>query len=181
MIICVTGKMAAGKNFISSKFEEQGWISHDADKDVHYAIELAKENILDEFQELAEKKGLVIQNSDGSLNRKELGKLLFSDAKLLKKQENIVYPYVIQLTKDFIQQNKDRNIVLNVTLLYKTPELLSLCSKIVYVKAPLIKRIVRAKKRDHLSYYQILKRFYAQRNLYTNYKKTGIPIEIIKN
>ena len=181
MIICVTGKMAAGKNYICSQYEKQGWLCKDADKDVHQAIELAKNDILAAFGTKAKEMNLKIQNNDGTLNRKELGKLLFTSPELLKKQEQIVYPYVISITKDFIAANKDKNIILNATLLYKTPELLSLCDSIVYVKANLIKRIIRARKRDKLPFLQIFKRFYSQRNLYKEYKKTGIQIKTVKN
>lgn len=173
--------MAAGKNYICSQYEKQGWLSKDADKDVHKAIELAKSDILTAFEPKAKEMNLQIQNADGTLNRKELGKLLFSSPELLKQQEQIVYPYVISITKDFIEANKDKNIILNATLLFKTPELLSLCDSIIYVKANLIKRILRARKRDHLPFLQIFKRFYSQRNLYKEYKKTGIKIETIKN
>ena len=181
LILCVTGEMAAGKNYICSQYEKQGWLCKDADKDVHQAIELAKNDILAAFGTKAKEMNLKIQNNDGTLNRKELGKLLFTSPELLKKQEQIVYPYVISITKDFIAANKDKNIILNATLLYKTPELLSLCDSIVYVKANLIKRIIRARKRDNLPFLQIFKRFYSQRNLYKEYKKTGIQIKTVKN
>lgn len=181
MILCVTGKMASGKNYISSQYEKQGWLCKDADKDVHKAIELAKADILSAFGEKAKSMNLQLLNSDGTLNRKELGKLLFTDSALLKKQEEIVYPYVISMTKEFIKENPEKNIILNATLLFKTPELLDLCDSIIYVKASFLKRFMRARKRDKLPFNQILKRFYSQRNLYKEYKKTGVKIQIVKN
>lgn len=181
MIICLTGPMASGKNYIASKMESEGWISKDADKDVHIAIEMAKNDILNAFKDEADKKNINILNSDGTLNRRELGKLLFSDEKLLHQQEQIVYPYVIKLTKEFIENNKGKNLILNATLLFNTPELLELCDKIYYVKSSLLKRIIRAKKRDKLPFFQILKRFYSQKDLLRKYKKTGKEIVIIDN
>lgn len=181
MIICVTGKMAAGKNYICSQYEKQGWLCRDADKDVHQVIELAKDDILKAFAHKAEKAGLKIQNHDGSINRRELGKLLFSSPELIKQQEEIIYPYITKLTKQFIQENQGKNIVLNATLLFKTPELLSLCDYVVYVKANVFKRFMRARKRDHLPVKQIFKRFYSQRNLFRDYKKTGVNIQIVRN
>lgn len=181
MIICVTGKMAAGKNYICRQYENKGWISRDADKDVHYAIELAKQDILKAFSQEAEKQNLSLLTPEGTINRKELGKLLFSKPELLEKQEQIVYPYIIKITKDFIKENQNKDLIINATLLFKTPELLNLCDKVIYVKAPLLKRIIRARKRDHLPYKQIFKRFYSQRNLLKNYRKTGVNITIVKN
>ena len=44
-LICVTGKMASGKNFVTSKLEQDGWQSVDADKLVHIAINDSTEEI----------------------------------------------------------------------------------------------------------------------------------------
>ena len=71
--------------------------------------------------------------------------------------------------------------IINATVLYKTPELLNKCEKIIFVTAPFMIRLRRARRRDHLSYRQIFRRFRAQKNLLQEYQKSGIPIEIIKN
>ena len=181
MIICITGPMAAGKNYISSKYEEDGWISIDADKLVHSAINECAEKILSKFSSEAEKRNIELKNEDGTLNRRALGKLLFADKKLLAKQEEIVYPVIIEKTEKIIAENSGKNIILNATLLFKTPKLLNHCEKILFVTAPLLTRFIRAKKRDNLPAAQILKRFWLQRNLLKEYKKTGVGVEIVKN
>lgn len=178
-IIAVTGKMAAGKNFICSQLEKEGWASVDADKLVHIAITHVTPKILETFEEPAAQIGLNIKNADGSINRRELGKLLFSRTDLLAVQESIVYPEVIRLAEDFI--NTHEKSIINATVLYKTPELLKRCQKIIFVTAPFFTRLRRARNRDHLPYRQIFRRFRAQRNLLKEYKKSGIPIEIINN
>ena len=178
-VIAVVGPMAAGKNYICSKLEREGWASVDADELVHTAITHVTSQILEAFEKPAVAAGLNIKNTDGSINRRELGKLLFSRPDLLAIQESIVYPEVIRLTEDFI--TKHEKTIINATVLYKTPELLKRCQKIVFVTAPLLTRLLRARKRDHLSYRQIFRRFHAQRNLLREYQKTGIPVEIIKN
>ena len=66
-------------------------------------------------------------------------------------------------------------------MLYKTPELLRLCKYIIYVDAPKITRIVRALKRDRMPLRQILSRFATQKGLFSEYKKTGVPIIKITN
>ena len=55
-VICVTGKMAAGKNHICSQLEQHGWDSVDADKLVHQAIEIARNKIIDTFEPYAREK-----------------------------------------------------------------------------------------------------------------------------
>jgi 23S rRNA (uracil1939-C5)-methyltransferase len=83
------------------------------------------------------------------------------------------------VTEDFILQNK--KAIINATVLYKIPHLLQRCQTIVYVKAPFIKRIKRSKKRDKLSIIQIIQRFYSQKKLLNEYKKSKVPIVIVKN
>lgn len=180
-IICVTGKMAAGKNYICSQFEKEGWLCLDADKQVHKAIQMATPLILTSFEKEAEEKGICLTNPDGTLNRRALGALIFSDPELLRRQENLVYPYLIEETKQFIAEHPGQKIILNATVLYKVPELLDLCQKIIFVTAPFLTRLRRARKRDHLPYKQILSRFWAQRNLLKEYKKSGISLEILRN
>ena len=184
-IICITGQMAAGKNFICSQFEKEGFVSLDLDKTAHTAISLCTPQIISAFGGEAEKRGISLLNEDGSLNRRALGQIVFSSPALLAQQESIVYPKIIELTNQFIEENRGKSVILNATVLFKTPELLSKCEKIVFVKANPIKRLIRAKKRDGLPLRQILARFKNQRNLLAEYKKAAkkfnISVEIIKN
>ena len=180
-VTCITGKMASGKNFICALLEKRGFISVDADILVHKAIENSAEKIISAFSEEAAAKGIEITNPDGSINRRAVGKLIFPNPELLKKQEEIVYPEVIRLSKEFIAQNNGKNILINATVAYKTPEILSSCSRIIYIRTPFFVRLNRAIKRDKMKTRQILERFKSQRNLLSEYKKTGIPVTVIRN
>ena len=180
-IICITGQMAAGKNYISSKLEEAGWLSVDADKLVHKAIEQSTEKIIRTFKTEADKNNINLMNPDGSLNRRELGRLLFPSPELLKKQEEIIHPAVTLLTKEFIAANPGKKIIINATVLYQTPHLMRMCSKILFVKAGKIKRLIRSRKRDHMPIRQILKRFSSQKDLLNKYISENKEIIIINN
>ncbi|MCI6983889.1 MAG: dephospho-CoA kinase [Treponema porcinum] len=185
MILCVTGPMAAGKNAVCRILEERGFIALDADKQVHGAIEKAAPEIIKTFSNEAKAQNITLTDENGRINRRELGRLLFTSKELLSKQESIVYPVIIEETKRFIQKQQelksDADIILNATVLYKTPELLNLCKYIIYVDAPKITRIVRSLKRDRMPLRQILGRFASQKNLFSEYKKTGVPIIKITN
>lgn len=185
MILCVTGPMAAGKNAVCRILEERGFIALDADKQVHGAIEKAAPEIIKTFSKEANAQNITLTDENGRINRRELGRLLFNRPDLLAKQERIVYPVIIEETKRFIQKQQelksDADIILNATVLYKTPELLNLCKYIIYVDAPKITRIVRALKRDRMPLRQILSRFATQKRLFSEYKKTGVPIIKITN
>lgn len=177
--------MAAGKNAVCRILEERGFIALDADRQVHGAIEKAAPEIIKTFSNEAKAQNITLTDENGRINRRELGRLLFTSKELLSKQESIVYPVIIEETKRFIQKQQelksDADIILNATVLYKTPELLNLCKYIIYVDAPKITRIVRALKRDRMPLRQILGRFASQKNLFSEYKKTGVPIIKITN
>lgn len=177
--------MAAGKNAVCRILEERGFIALDADKQVHGAIEKAAPEIIKTFSNEAKAQNITLTDENGRINRRELGRLLFTSKELLSKQESIVYPVIIEETKRFIQKQQelksDADIILNATVLYKTPELLNLCKYIIYVDAPKITRIVRTIKRDRMPLRQILSRFASQKNLFSEYKKTGVPIIKITN
>jgi dephospho-CoA kinase len=179
--LAVVGPMAAGKNYICSQLEQQGWACLDADLLVHDAIEIAKDRILDTFTPYAEKKKIKLARLDGSIDRRALGKLLFSIPELLTIQESIVYPIITKQIQDFISIHEKS--VINATVLFKTPELLALCQKVIFVSAPVLKRLGRAHKRDHLSYSNIIRRFYSQRHLLQEYQQTVLPenLIIVKN
>ncbi len=180
-VIAVVGPMASGKNYICSQKEKEGWISVDADILVHDAIELVKDKILAKFVPFAEKEHIKLTNNDGTINRRALGRLLFSFPELLQIQESIVYPIIIQQILEFI--NEHEKTIINATLLYKTPQLLAYCDKVIYVTSPFFKRLIRARRRDKLPLAQILKRFHAQRNLLQEYKKSvsAEKLIIVKN
>ena len=180
-VVAVTGPMASGKNYICSQMEKDGYTSIDADLLVHDAIELVKDKILEKFVPYAEQQNIKLTNDDGSINRRALGRLLFSFPELLQIQESLVYPIIIQQILEFINQHEKS--IINATVLYKTPELLAYCDKIIYVSAPFFKRLFRALRRDKLPLVQILKRFHAQRRLLQEYKKAfpAEKIEILKN
>ena len=177
--------MAAGKNAVCRILEERGFIVLDADRQVHGAIEKAAPEIIKTFSKEANAQNITLTDKNERINRRELGRLLFTSKDLLAKQERIVYPVIIEETKRFIQkqqeQKKEADIILNATVLYKTPELLRLCKYIIYVDAPKITRIVRALKRDRMPLRQILSRFATQKGLFSEYKKTGVPIIKITN
>ena len=177
--------MAAGKNAVCRILEERGFIALDADRQVHGAVEKAAPEIIKTFSKEANAQNITLTDKNERINRRELGRLLFTSKDLLAKQERIVYPVIIEETKRFIQkqqeQKKEADIILNATVLYKTPELLRLCKYIIYVDAPKITRIVRALKRDRMPLRQILSRFASQKNLFSEYKKTGVPIIKITN
>ena len=180
LVLCVTGPMAAGKNAAASILEEKGFLCVDADVSVHDIVETQKDKIVARFGKIAEERGINICKPDGTIDRRALGSIVFSDHELLKAQESIVHPAVEASLNELIDGNPDKNIVLNATVLYKT-SLLNRCDAVIFVTAPLFVRFFRAKKRDNMPTTQILSRFYSQRKIFAKYKILKADIYRVSN
>ena len=180
LVLCVTGPMAAGKNAVASILEEKDFLCVDADVSVHGIVETQKDKIVARFGKIAEERGIKICKPDGTIDRRALGSIVFSDPELLKAQEAIIHPAVEASFNELIDGNPDKNIVLNATVLYKT-SLLNRCDAVIFVTAPLLVRFFRAKKRDNMSTTQILSRFYSQRKIFAKYKILKADIYRVSN
>ena len=144
-IIGLTGGIASGKNFVAAIFEQKGAAVFDADREVHSLLELDKPTILEV------KKSFPESFVEGKINRKILGKIVFSDPKKLQILEKILHPKVREKYQEFLseaQKLKKKLAVLNIPLFLETKAYS--CDKIVAIIAPpsIQKRrfLARAKK-----------------------------------
>ncbi|WP_288959103.1 dephospho-CoA kinase [uncultured Treponema sp.] len=181
MILCVTGPMAAGKNVAASILEKKGFAAIDADVLGHRAVKECTEQILCEFSDEAQKRGVSLLSSDGTLNRRVLGSIVFESRELLARQEQIVYPVIRRLLAEFIRENAGKDIAVNATVLYKLPDMQNIIERILYIDAPLPLRFIRAMKRDKTGIIQIYRRFSSQKNLFAKYKNTNTDIKRVWN
>ncbi len=181
MILCVTGPMAAGKNVAASILEKKGFVAVDADVLGHRAVKECTEQILCEFSDEAQKRGVSLLSSDGTLNRRVLGSIVFESRELLARQEQIVYPVIRRLLAEFIRENAGKDIAVNATVLYKLPDMQNIIERILYIDAPLPLRFIRAMKRDKTGIIQIYRRFSSQKNLFAKYKNTNTDIKRVWN
>lgn len=181
MILCVTGPMAAGKNVAAAILEKKGFAAVDADVLGHRAVKECTEQILCEFSDEAQKRGVSLLSSDGTLNRRVLGSIVFESRELLARQEQIVYPVIRRLLAEFIRENAGKDIAVNATVLYKLPDMQNIIERILYIDAPLPLRFIRAMKRDKTGIIQIYRRFSSQKNLFAKYKNTNTDIRRVWN
>ncbi len=162
MILGITGKCCSGKNAAASVFVSLGWKEIDVDLLGHKALEIKKGEVISAF-------GPDIENPDGSIDRKKLGKIVFGSRKKLKILENILHPEMVRLCREEIAgfpENSD--IVINAAILHRMG-LHELCDAVLWIKAPFIKRLKRALKRDRHSLFHILKRMLSQSELDAKY------------
>jgi len=176
MIIGLTGKYCAGKNHIASILEAKGLPVLDVDKLGYQALETEKKTIFTQF-------GNDLQRDDGSLDRRLLGHRVFGQPEKLRQLENIIHPPVNRMTSEWIAALKPANsphCVINAALLHRSIVFSSL-DRIILVTAPLFIRLVRARRRDRLSWLAILKRFTSQQKFNSQYLTANAEIYKVGN
>ena len=178
-IIGLTGGIASGKSTVSNIIMEKGYELIDADKIAREVVELgcpAYNGIVNEF-------GSKILLEDGTINRKELGKIIFNDRKARLKLNNITHPIIAQSIKgELAEKCKDGNIIfLDIPLLFEQYELWKEYDVkfdeilLVYVNEDI--QIERLKKRDKISTEEALSKIKSQLLMDEKLKKSSKTID----
>ena len=135
-IIGLTGNIATGKSAVSEMLERLGAEAIDADALVHELTEKGApvwQAVVREFGPSAtlhfdwaqckrrgSGHGEGILCSDGSINRKKLGSIVFADEAALRRLEALVHPAVIARTQELIQSSQEPVIVVEAIKLIET-------------------------------------------------------------
>ncbi|MDR2181321.1 MAG: dephospho-CoA kinase [Treponema sp.] len=178
VIIGLTGRLCAGKNFVAALFEARGVPVLDVDKLGYRVLEAEKETLTARF-------GTGILDGAGAVDRRRLGARVFGSAAELAALEAIVHPAANALTAGWVEAQRGPCVV-NAALLHRSP-VMGRLDALVLVRAPLAVRFVRAAARDRLPLFTLLRRFASQRNFprgprsYAQYLKGKTDIYIISN
>jgi len=172
-IIGLTGTYCAGKNHVAFLLEQRGLPVLDVDKLGHQVIETEKERLLARF-------GEDILDTGGHIDRKRLGHKVFGKPGELAALEDIIHPGVNRETLSWIKSREEKVCVINAALLHRSSAFESL-DAIIIVEAPILVRLFRAKKRDHLPWTVLLKRFYSQRKFSSQYFTGKTDIYRVEN
>jgi len=173
MLIGLTGMYCAGKNHIAAILEKRGFAILDVDKLGHTAIENKKTDIFTRF-------GKDIQDQDGSVNRRRLGEKVFGKKSELSALEAIVHPEANRLTVEWIAAHDGHNCVINAALLHKSA-VFGRLDGIIVVSAPVLIRLIRAKRRDKLPWADLLRRFSSQQQFTAQYLAKNADIYKVEN
>ena len=119
-VIGITGGIASGKSTVTNYLITHGYDVVDADQIVHQAYE--------------EGSGCykLIQDTFHTINRHEIGQLVFHDASKRQLLESILHPYVYQVMEDHIKHSRHHLVFLDVPLLFET-HFDQLCDKTICV------------------------------------------------
>ncbi|MCL2389078.1 MAG: dephospho-CoA kinase [Elusimicrobia bacterium] len=158
MIIGLTGGIATGKSESAKYFKALGAYVVDADK-IARALTVRGEPLL---EEIVKAFGEKILKSNGVLNRRAVGEIIFNDYSKKLKLERIMHARIIAaISNEVSKKIKKYDIVINAPLLFEVA-LDRICDKIVVVYAPLKIQRARLAARDRLSPEQIDKRINSQ-------------------
>ena len=156
-IIGLTGGIGSGKSTVAHYIASKGI-------PVYIADAAAKE-IMEQPDVIAQIKQIFHQNvitSDGKLDRKVIGQLVFTSPELLKKLNAIVHPLVKTHFIDWLQLHKTATFVIKeVAILFESGGNKE-CDKVILVTAPEAIRIQRTMLRDNTSQEAILNRIQNQ-------------------
>lgn len=113
-LIGLTGGIAAGKSTVARRWAENGAIEIDADKVAREVVEpgtIGLNSIVEHF-------GAGVLTASGELDRKELGRLIFSDSSKRELLNSILHPLIKERTKFLLAElPSDSIVVYNVPLL----------------------------------------------------------------
>lgn len=159
-IIGLTGQSGAGKSTVSRVFAERGFEVIDADRVAREVVVRGSPCL----KEISEAFGREVILPEGSLDRKRLGDIVFSDRERLRQLNGITYPYIIfriTLKIDSLREGGARFILLDAPTLFEAGAD-DMCSLIISVTADEDIRCERIMKRDGITLEQIKKRFSSQ-------------------
>jgi dephospho-CoA kinase len=156
----LTGGIACGKTVVRRRLEERGIPTLDADASVHRLLQAGT----DVTRRIAETFGESIKAPDGSVDRKALGSLVFSDDEARKKLNAIVHPAVwreIEMFFEAREKASDRVAVVDAALMIETGSY-QRYDFLVVVHCSKELQLERLMSRDGLSREDALKRIRSQ-------------------
>ena len=131
LVIGLTGNIGTGKSVVRRMLEHLGAFGIDADALAHRAI--AKD--APGYKKVINQFGHWIVKSDGEIDRKKLGRLVFNDPEALEILEEIVHPLVFQALDYIINRVKHKVVVIEAIKLLES-EIKDNCDSIWVTTTP---------------------------------------------
>ncbi len=161
MALGLTGGIATGKSTAAEILNQFGAEVIEADRIAHEVIKPGSEA----YEDVVAHFGGEIVREDGTINRKKLGKIVFSDARQRQKLEKLTHPHIIRRIKEVLEENNyNKKLVAVIPLLYEN-ELQNLFESVWVVTCNQEIQLDRLQKRDDLSRAEACQRLSAQMNL----------------
>jgi dephospho-CoA kinase len=142
-IVGIVGGVGSGKSVVAAEFVRRGGFLIDADVLGHEALQQP-----DIQAKIEDRWGSRVLKEQGAIDRRALGKVVFTDAAERKKLEELVFPWIERRTREEIDRAQadatKKWIVFDAAIMLETGWHV-ICDKIVFVDAPLETRQQRSR------------------------------------
>lgn len=153
MIIGITGGIGSGKTTLCNKLRDAGYSVFNTDIE---ARDL-QQNDVDVRKQIIHLLGVNAYDENG-LNRAYVANLVFENALLLQKLNEIVHPAVHKRFAAWVEDHQTESLLFVESALLLSGNLKQLVDKVVLVKASEHTRLKRVCERDGLTVEQVKKR-----------------------
>ena len=165
--IALAGSIASGKSTVEAILRDKGYDVYDTDKIVHEILDSSQE-VMRQFSEFD-----ILTN--GKIDRKKLGNIVFSDTKLLRELEDIIHPKVKEEILKIFEEKKDV-VFISVPQLYESG-FDRMFDKVIFVTADEKVRLERLMQRNSISSEEALIRIKAQKDEEEKIKKSDYVLK----
>lgn len=173
LTVGITGGIGSGKSTICEIFRHLNIPVFEADleaKKLIHSNTVIKAGLIDLF-------GEAIYTSDGTVDRKELARLIFNDENKLTKVNELVHPLVRSEFRDWLKKQTAPYIIHEAAILFESG-FYKMMDYTILVSAPENVRIERVSKRDKVTKEQVKERI---RKQWTDQQKRKLATLEIKN
>ena len=161
-IIGLTGQTGAGKSSVREILQKKGAAVIDADSVAHDITD----NNLDCIYDIVCRFSCLVLNEKGKINRKALGKRVFSDKKELSALNKIIFPYILEAIEHevlgYIAKGAETVVIDGATVIESGCG--KMCDVLVSVVAEEETRLTRIIKRDGITKADAERRISAQKS-----------------
>ena len=111
--IAITGGIASGKSELSFFLKDKGEVVIDLDEISHQLTD----NNSDVINDIVQQFGKEVKNSNGSIDRKKLSKIVFDNSQKMLTLEKILHPRIREVMFDEMNSYKTQRVFVEVQLL----------------------------------------------------------------
>lgn len=157
--IALTGGIASGKSSVCSLLKLYGYSIIDADEIAHIALECLRDKVILEF-------GGDILDSNGKIDRKKLGSIVFSNDNKRAILEHILHPFIrneILRAANGLERDR-KNYFVDIPLFFEVKERYPI-DRILLIYVPKEMQIERLMKRDGITRDLALKKIESQMDI----------------
>jgi dephospho-CoA kinase len=158
-IIVITGPIASGKSTATKYFEKKGYNVIDADIVSRQVMEKGQDCYFETIKEF----GNEILDSNGIINRKTLGEIVFNDKNKLMLLNQITHKHIENRIMEIINNLSSDELFLDIPLFFNSPYE-KIADTVICVNANIELRVSRIISRNQLTKDEALSRIYSQRD-----------------